>query len=69
MKSPFCQWLNDLSDLAEKDTVIIEAKYFDVLDFLFRTDTSIEKALKDYNDTVRRIKAIQSDFNNKPHIF
>jgi len=65
MKTEFCQWLNDLSDLAEKENVIVEAKYFDGLDYFFKSGESPESALPLYKDLVLRIDAIQQDFNTK----
>ena len=61
MKSPYCQWLTDLSELAKKENVIIEAKYHDGLDFFFQSKLSLQDALIRYKDLVKRIVAINEE--------
>jgi hypothetical protein len=61
MKSPYCQWLTDLSELAKNENVIIEAKYHDGLDFFFQSSLSVQDALPRYKDLVRRVIAINDE--------
>lgn len=59
MRSKFCQWLIELSDLAEKEGITIEAKYIDALDWFYQSEMSIDSAFERYKQTVQRIIAIQ----------
>ena len=58
MQSEFNQWLTQLSELAAQENIIVEAKYFDGLDYFFKAKLSPSDALPKYKDLVDRVLAI-----------
>lgn len=66
MRSEFNQWLEDLSALAATQNVIIEAKYYDGLEYFFNgSKLTPEQALPQYIDLVKRCEAIRLENVNK----
>lgn len=61
MRSEFQQWLYDLQELASKENIIIEAIYYDGLDYFFKAKFTLEESLKKYKELKRRCVAINSN--------
>lgn len=61
MKSPYCQWLTHLQELAAEEGIVLEAQHHDCLDLLFKENLVLEEALERYKDFVRRWHALVPD--------
>ena len=60
MMSDFQQWLTELSLLADQEFIVVEAKYYDGLEFLFKNNITPDQALPRYKDLVTRIISINA---------
>ena len=70
MKSEYCQWLNDLADIAEPKGIIINARYHDGLDFFFLSKLTPKDTLPKYQNLVTRCEAIDGrQETNHPVLF
>lgn len=64
MKSDFQQWIDELQSEADKENITIEAKYFDGLDYFFKTkDLDLLTPLERYKDLKSRFEAINFSEN------
>ena len=61
MKSEFCQWVTEVSKVAEVNNDVVEAKYYDGLDYFFKLRLQPDEAYRRYKDLVRRCFAIEAD--------
>lgn len=68
MKSEFCQWLNDMQEIADNDNIVVQARHFDVLDYYFKAHNSPQEAFADYkNNFLPRWNAINQSINHEQY--
>lgn len=58
MRSEYCEFLTQMQKIADADSVIIEARHHDVLDFYFKENKTPERAYKEYLKFRKRWYAI-----------
>lgn len=65
MESKFNQWINKLSEIANEKGIIIDAKYYDGLMYMFEGEKlTPEEAFPRYINLVKRCKSILNMENN-----
>lgn len=55
MQSEFNKWLTELSEYAEQKGITIEAKYYDGLDYMYKSGLNVVAALPCYIDLIKRM--------------
>lgn len=64
MRSEFCEFLDQMQHIADKENIVVWARHYDVLDYYFKSKMEPANALYMYKDFLRRWNAITDNGKN-----
>lgn len=64
MRSEFCEFLDQMQLIADKENIVVWARHYDVLDFYFKEGQNPHEAFSDYKEFLKRWNALTDNGKN-----
>ncbi len=58
MRSPFADWLDKMQHIADEESIVVQARHYDVLDYYFQKKDTPKEAYDSYKKFLIRWNAI-----------